>query len=355
MTFKNVIEMCMLFLVLPVWIGAAWTAYLDVNGKLKGFCTAWILGLATMFAAAQLFLVPMIAMEYTLTAAVRVFQIVLTVLAVISFFCVLHRMDEDADRVQQKKQKHGMWTAVFGVCAALLILAQALIPTVFAHIDDDDARFVSEEVSAVVHDTMLKDDPITDQFMYWNVGEVRKDLSSPWPMYAAMCSRIMGVAPAVFSHTLLPFFMILICYVLYGLLASELFDGDAEKTEIFLIALSVFNIWDFTSTHTLSAMILLRIWQGKAMVAGFIIPLFMYLFYRNYREDAQGRWIAPLYVVSLAASLLSGTGLAIAPLMLCVYGLLDFCYKRSVKRLAAIWAAAIPCGIYLLYYLSGVI
>ena len=96
-----------------------------------------------------------------------------------------------------------------------------------------------------MHDTLLVDDPITDEYMYWDVGEVRKDVTSPWTMYVAMCCKITGIAPAVFSHTFFPFFMIIICYVLYGMIGNVLFRGDAEKTALFLIVLSVFHIYLF--------------------------------------------------------------------------------------------------------------
>ena len=58
-----------------------------------------------------------------------------------------------------------------------------------------------------MHDTLLVDDPITDEYMYWDVGEVRKDVTSPWTMYVAMCCKITGIAPAVFSHTFFTFYI----------------------------------------------------------------------------------------------------------------------------------------------------
>lgn len=102
-------------------------------------------------------------------------------------------------------------------------------------------------------------------------------------------------------------------------------------------------------------MFLLRIWQGKAMVAGFILPLLFYLFYRIYTSGKRaGRWIAPLYAVSFAASLLSGMGIVMAPIMLAVYGLLHLLYSRNVKQTLAVWAAVAPCGLYLIFYLTGI-
>lgn len=113
----------------------------------------------------------------------------------------------------------------------------------------------------------------------------------------------------MFSHTYFPFFMIIICYVLYGMIGNVLFRGDAEKTALFLIVLSVFHIWNFTSTHTLSAMFLLRIWQGKAIVAGFILPLLMYLFYQIFMSEKQSmKWAAPLYAFKFCGSSFIGNG-----------------------------------------------
>ena len=316
MIYKNLLYTGMLFVVLPVWFGLLWVWYLKIEGTVRKLCNAWVLGLASMFASGQILLVPMILGKRTLTEAVTLWKIFL---------------------------------------AAALILLQAWIPYHYQHIDDDDARYVSEEVSAVVHDTLLVDDPITDEYMYWDVGEVRKDVTSPWTMYVAMCCKITGIAPAVFSHTFFPFFMIIICYVLYGMIGNVLFRGDAEKTALFLIVLSVFHIWNFTSTHTLSAMFLLRIWQGKAIVAGFILPLLMYLFYQIFMSEKQSmKWAAPLYALSFAAALLSGMGIIMAPVMMGLYGLLDGIYHRNLKRMLCIWIAALPCAVYMIYYTAGI-
>lgn len=357
MIYKNIIYMCMLFVVLPVWIGFLWVWFLDVKGTFMRLCNAWMLGLVTMFAAGQIILVPMILTGKTLTYTIGLWKIILTVLCVLTLILLLKKQEdgENTRREETQRQKVGIWGTVFTVLAVVLILIQAWIPFHYQHIDDDDARYVSEEVSAVVHDTLLVDDPITDEYMYWDVGEVRKDVTSPWTMYVSMCCRISEIAPAVFSHTYFPFFMIVICYVLYGMIGNILFRGNVEKTALFLIVLSVFHIWDFTSTHTLSSMFLLRIWQGKAIVAGFILPLLMYLFYRIFQSEKQSmRWAVPLYAVSFAASLLSGMGIIMAPVTMGIYGFLDGIYYRNIKRMLCIWMAVLPCAAYMLYYMSGI-
>ena len=225
MIYKDLIYMCVLIILLPAWIGVLWVNRISLKGRLSRFCNAWMLGTVTMFAVGQIILVPMIFSERTLTDAVNLWKLLLTVLAVLSFLDVLcqkavrsgdeerreavfirlprageelpEKAAEPAGTLRENRNK-AVWTVIFGVLAAVLIFIQAYIPMKYQHIDDDDARYVSEEVSAVVHDTLLKDDPITADFMYWDVGEVKKDLTSPWTMYVAMCCRIAGIARPYF-------------------------------------------------------------------------------------------------------------------------------------------------------------
>lgn len=365
MNYKNIIFMSVLFVFLPVWIGYLWIEVLKIKGKWERFLHAWVLGFVTMLSVGQIVLVPMVAMHHTLTAALRVWEIALTGVALISFYLMLSHWQkkwkiadvtatETAVQSEEKSDRSGkIWTFIFGALVVVLVLLQAYIPARFEHRDDDDSRFVSEEVSAVEHDTMYWDDPITIDQLYWNEGEVRKDFTSPWAMYIAMCSKISNIPPAVLSHSYLPFFLILLCYGAYYLIGNTLLKGDREKILLFLLFLSVIHLWGYTSTHTLASMLLLRIWQGKAVCASLMLPVFFYLMYQVMQKEYKKGWLVFLYVASNAACLLSGIGIVTAPVMLFVYGVVDFfCYKNW-KKLFVIWMAAVPCALYLLYYLIG--
>ena len=368
MSCKSLLYMVGMFVFVPVWIGLLWTDFLKIRERASQLLHAWVLGFATMLATAQLVLVPFVMMQKTLTQALLLWRIILQILAVLSFVIWLgHRAGavavgtaaadatvRTADGAVVKKTGHGKngtWTIVFGILVAVLILLQAYIPARYEHSDDDDSRFVAEEVSAVVHDTMHREDPITADYMYWDTGEVRKDLTSPWAMFVAMHAKEGNMAPAALSHAYLPFFLILICYALYLLIGQVLFGGDWEKTFLFGIVLSVLHLAGYTSTHTLASMLLLRIWQGKAVCASFALPLFFYLFYQIMKKEAWKHWIPLLYVAGVGTCVLSGIGIVTAPVLLAVYGVLDFCYYRNWRKTLAIWLAAVPCVIFLGYYL----
>lgn len=361
MSCKNVLYLTGMLVLAPAWIGILWVEFLNVKGKADRLLHAWILGFATMLAIAQLVFVPLVALQQTLTTATMIWKTVMQILAVAAFLLVLRRQ---ANRWRQtaeisecnapgkrEEKSDRRWVLTFGILAAVLILIQAYIPARYEHSDDDDSRFIAEEVSAVEHDTMYQESPIRAEYLYWNEGEVRKDLTSPWAMFVAMQAKLGDMAPAEYSHAHLPFFLILICYALYLLIGRELFHGDWEKTFLFLIILSVIHLAGYTSTHTLASMLLLRIWQGKAVCASFSVPLLFYLFYRIMKREYDKRWIPVLYVASTGACLLSGIGIVTAPIVLFLYGVLDFCYYRKWRKTFVIWMAALPCAIFLGYYL----
>lgn len=348
MNCKNVIFLSLMFIIVPAWIGFIWVRILGLKGRAVCLLSSWVLGFATILAVGQIVLVPLVALQQTLSTALTVWKAALQILAVGSFVFLLRGK---GCREQTKHKYSNRWTYVFGVFAVILILMQAYIPAHYEHGDDDDSRFIAEQVSAVEHDTMYQESPIVAEYMYWNEGEVRKDLTSPWAMFMAIVSKLSGIAPAVLSHTYAPFFLTLLCYAVYALMGQALLGDDWEKTFLFLIFLSVLHLSGYTSTHTLASMLLLRIWQGKALCAGFMIPLMLYLFYQIMQKDYNRRWLILLYVVSTGACLLSGIGIVIMPIMLFLYGVLDFIYHRAWRKTLTIWMAAVPCGIFLVYYL----
>lgn len=362
MNCKNVMYMTVLFVLLPMWIGYIWVEALKIKEGWNRVVHAWVLGFATMLAVGQMILVPLVALGQTLTTALSWWKALLSILAVISFLLFLRRWNAgdlclvcetaaETRKQQGNVQEKKGWNIVFGVLALILILLQAYIPARYEHGDDDDSRFIAEEVSAYVHDTMYVDDPIAGDLMYWNQGEVKKDLTSPWAMYVAICCRISNIHPAVLSHAYLPFYLILLCYAVYFLIGYTLMKDDWEKTFVFLIVLSVVHLWGYTSTHTLASMLLLRIWQGKALCASFMIPLFFYVMYQLMHSKYEKGWIWFLYAASTGACLLSGVGIITIPVVLLIYGIVDFMYYRKPKKTLAVWMAAMPNMVYLIYYL----
>ena len=97
MSCKSLLYMVGMFVFVPVWIGLLWTDFLKIRERASQLLHAWVLGFATMLAAAQLVLVPFVMMQKTLTQALLLWRIILQILAVLSFVIWLgHRAEAAA-------------------------------------------------------------------------------------------------------------------------------------------------------------------------------------------------------------------------------------------------------------------
>lgn len=351
MEISSILLSVILFLAIPEIIGYLWNEAIGTEGCIKRILSAWIYGFLTMMAAAQIILLPLIARHKSFTFFVILWSFIILALVLFSV-ALMVRNREKTHNIKSIKISDAdqIWNGILLFVAFALILIQCIVPSYFLHEDADDSRFISEAVIAVETDTMYLESPITGDEMGIYIGEVRKDLTSPWTMYLALYSKLCNVAPAIMAHRIMPFYFIMMCYVVYALIGIHLLKKDTEKVALFLIVLSVFNMFDFTSTHTVSTVMLFRIWQGKAFVAAFIIPTMLYLFFEINRRKEISKQIMLVGVSCFAASMASGIGMIVSPVLTGIYAVVDFIMNKNVKKALLILLMAAPSLLYLLCY-----
>ncbi len=80
-------------------------------------------------------------------------------------------------------------------------------------------------------------------------------------------------------------------------------------------------------------MLLLRIWRERQSAQASRFRCFFYLFYQIMKKkEVWKHWIPLLYVAGVGTCMLSGIGIVTAPVLLAVYGVLDFCYYRNWRK-----------------------
>lgn len=361
MEIRNWLVTGILLVLVPGWIGSIWSYFADIKGKVKNLLFSWVAGFITVMAVSQIVLVPLVLRRYRFSHYTILAIVLYGVLMVAALVLNWKRFkknksaaeltESSPDETGTEEKDWNIWQILFLVGALGLIFVQAFVAGVFQHIDDDDSRFVVEQVMAVEQGTMYTHNPVTGNISYWDMGEVRKDMVSPWAMLVAFWCKISGIAPAIFSHKYLPFYMILLCYAVYALIGMNLFKNDREKISTFLIFVSALNIFGYFSTHTTSAVMLLRIWQGKALVGALLVPVLFYIIFEIMSQKKGKLWYFLGAAVSVAAALASGSGITIIPVVIGVSGTAEFIHSRNAKKTLAIWCMAIPSVIYLLCYL----
>ena len=290
---------CFLVLCLPFLVGSIF--------RNKSLPFTYLIGQLLMWAVFQMIAVPMINLRTSFTQLFWVYTGVIGALAITGL--LLHL------KVKFDKPE----ITVFLIFAIAIILYQCSIYIFGMHLDEDDARWIAEANDALVKDKMLLFNPATGEYIGRFVGEMIKDVFSPWSMYLAWMARMTGIKAVVLAHTIYAPILLILCYLAYYEMGRQLFKGKSERG-IFLLMVSVINLFFAGNVYTQSVFTLTRIWQGKAVVAAVIIPSVLTMILRIQNEDRIPNWLM-LAATGCAACLFSGMGIAIALLTISVYGL----------------------------------
>ena len=248
--------------------------------------------------------------------------------------------------------------SAFLVVALGVIVYQCCIYIFGMHLDEDDARWIAEANDALVKDRMLLYNPATGEYIGRFVGEMIKDAFSPWSMYLAWMSRFTGIRAVDLAHTYYAPVLLILSYMAYYEMGKCLFKGKAERG-IFLLMVSVINLFFAGNEYTQSVFTLTRIWQGKAVVAAIMIPGILMMILRIQNEDTLVNWLL-LGMIGCAACLFSGMGIAIGLLTIAVYGFYTVCCSmvRRIrnKEIQNKWGGTlVRVGIWVLCMLPSII
>ncbi len=218
------------------------------------------------------------------------------------------------------------------VSAILIISFETALLTFKMHVDTDDARFIADAMEAVENDTMLLHHPITGQYFGIATGEQRKDITAPYPLFIGLFGKVTGIHPAICAHTVFPFLYIILSYMVFALAGDHLFKGDIKRRGLFLLFLSLINLFSFETIYAAGYTLLTIIWQGRSVAAMIMLPLFWYILIKNTDKDdvSAGDYIL-MSLASLANAMLSNMSALFALIMCLAYMAVMTIRKRSFK------------------------
>lgn len=234
-----------------------------------------------------------------------------------------------------------------GHLAALVLIAYQLH---FIHhhmyLEWDDTYYVNLANEAIYSNKIFLIYPETGAIEDFDTRYVL----SLWPIFYAWLSRLMGVMATVMAHTILPWLMIPLSYMVYGLIGKELFPEEKQLQGMFLAFAVLLHLF-MSGEHTAGITFLsITPWVGKGVLASVLIPLLFYLILRTVREESPGNWIL-LGITCLAGCLLSSMGIMLTPVFVGITVLLVSIRKKSLKYLLCGIGACAPCIVLGVYYI----
>lgn len=323
--------------------GALATRFSDRDNL--SFSLALVYGFCIVFALFELFAVPMTFKNVPFTALVYTWG---TAVLVLSIFSVLWNRGRLLQIIRHSAEggRELIWLKALVI---VLILLQAYVLFRYVHYDEDDAFFIASAVTAVEKNSIFGFSAYTGEAVGAEYNA--RYLLSPLPIVWASLSKLFGVHAAIVARTVMPVFLVPFVYVVYGLLGKKLFLDRKESCWLFLLFLCILNLFGCFSIYTPSAFLLVRIWQGKALLANLILPLVFYLSVRCMKE--KGRWIDWLMLLCTmtAACLVSSMGIMLTPVLLAVMGFVYGVKNRNIKQFACALVCCAPCIICGLLYI----
>ncbi len=261
----------------------------------------------------------------------------------------------------------------------------------YASFDGDDAYYVTASLIAQQADTMYTILPLTGR----HTGLDIRHALAVFPMWIAFVAKKSHIHSTILSHTVLPFLLLPLTYLVYYEIGRLLFDGrkngqdkgrikraarraedsaaenrselrSGENLPLFMILMAVFQIFGNVSIYTNETFFLTRTWQGKAVAGSLVIPalLWMFLLLSDGRErkDADGLrakrtgtkraglWLL-LTCINMTAGICSSIAVFLVSILMAVTAVCLAFVERDCKILIKMGAVCIPGAVYVLAYL----
>ena len=305
---KALMSILILFII-PELIGLFILRFLKKENT--NLILAFIIGYLFEFAVCQIAGVPYIYKEKTLTELIGVLAITFGIISIVSFILTLTNIKnifKEFFKLLKETPK------LLLLLTVILIGLQVYSYVGYMHIDDDDTFYVGTATVAVQTDSLFKysaatgEEDLENQLSRYRLG--------PFPIFLATISKIIDIHPAIVAHMVLPTVLVPLVYMIYGLIGNELFNKNQKQLYSFLIMLSIVNIWGNYSVRNNFSFFLLRIWQGKAILANVILPAIMLLFIKAEENNYRFGNCLLLFIAIFAGTLTTTMGIAIPPIEL---------------------------------------
>lgn len=229
----------------------------------------------------------------------------------------------------------------FGIAAVLVILVQIFMVVFYTHLDADDAMYVGAATTAMESNTIFSVSPYTG--CEYTKIESRYVLS-PFPVFLAVVSQLSGgLHPAIMAHMLLPAVLFVLAYSVIYLLSKKWFKDNTEAQGIFVLCVAILNWFSAYSVYNAGMFQMVRIWQGKAVLAAVLIPLLYYLAEPMLTVEKMNgmNWVLLLFT-NVSCCLVSSMGIILSPLVLGIMDVIGFVKHRNIKQFVVNGLCCVP-------------
>jgi len=337
----NWIMAVLLITVVPLLMGVLLT---ELTDKERTIGRTYVYGWISLFAVMEIISLPIIFMGKSLTVFTVIVSVICLIIIGAGVFVSRKNIVIYAKNTFELIKKSGLfWVIPIG-----LIAVQMFFCFMKVHSNADDAFYLATANTAVATDSIFKFNPYTGEL--YTAFPARYVLS-PLPVFYAVISKLSGLHIAIVAHTLIPVVLIMVTYFVYIMIGRSLFENDMKKTGVFIFFVALIFSFSAITTHTTGVVFLTKLWQGKAMLAAFLVPLIMSTLFECKDKRIDVKNCILLMVILLACSFVSSMGILLGPLCLAMALLAYLILYRKILYVLPGAVSCIPSAVLAVLYI----
>lgn len=307
-----------------------------------GIFTTVLAGVMLWWAVMELVLVPMTIMRASYKAFLVIYSVLVGCFGLVGLIFWQDILEDMKNLIRAWKQ----YVTPGHLVALALILYQLIYIHHHMYLEWDDDYYVNLANVAGFEDKIYWVYPETGMYASFDV----RYIFSLWPIFYAWLSEVIGVSPTIMAHTILPWLMIPLAYLVYGLIAKELFREDGQMQGMFLTFAVLLHLF-MSGEHTAGLTFLsITPWVGKGVLASILIPILFYWILRISQEEGRSNWIL-LGITCMGGSLLSSMGIMLTPVFVGTAVCAVCLQKRNIRCLKYGVLSCMPCIVLGIYYI----
>lgn len=248
------------------------------------------------------------------------------------------------------------WEAKLGWLFFFLLLGLQLYKSfTLMSFDGDDAEYVAQSLVTQQSETMYLIKPYTGGTTSLDIRHSLAIL----PVWIAYVGKMTGIHTTILAHSILPFVLIPLTYIVFYELGKHLLKEKREYLPAFMGLIALLQIFGNVSIYTNETFFLTRTWQGKAVAASFVIPvtlcLLLWIFDREEKEDLNKKENIGLWVLLCCANMTAGVCTSMVVFLnACMIAAVAFWMMLAEKKFSVLIKAGLACvpnAVYMLLYL----
>ena len=350
--FGQIVMLILVLGIIPFCVGMIPVNLIERQHRSLG--VTYIAGILTTLAVFQVIAVPIVILnERGFRVIVPLFSILTILLGMVGVFmtwCTGKKEPFSGDgeilpftRFFQKKEEEGLlWLFVL-----VLIGFQMFMAATLTSFDGDDAYYVVQSLLTDETDTLYRIRPYTGL----STGIDLRHSLAVFPIWIAYIARMSGVHSTIVAHLVLPLVLIPVTYWIYLEIGKKLLKREMHKLPVFMIFISIMQIFGNVSIYTNATFFLTRTWQGKSLLANVVLPAIVWLILwifdnDNYEKETRvGLWTL-LVITNFVAAMSSTASVFLAAMLIGVTGLVMGIKEKDIQIPLRLMISCIPLVIY---------